>query len=347
MKIVIAATMATTVSAGKVFNWKAANGKTQPCPKGGTYKHTWKLERHTSSKHGDICRGQGGHWQTPTGCERKTKGFACKSYSCMPGKVDEPCRLPGAPKPTVCPATGKHGHMWTFEAGVKGHTGDICRGQNGHWFPPVNCKRTTTGKPYSIFAKDTPQGKKGEMCRVPTNIYEANVALDLHVCEHQTFKAQCPSGSKIKITKASYGRLLDQSKAKNQKNWNHKKNQLCPHKHIQKKHVGKCHAKESKSLVAKKCDGQSSCQIKAKNGFFGDPCKGTFKYLTVTYECEKDAAAVSLVAKYIKADGQDCDAKFCKNWECDTWCACYEPKNEQIYAAAGCNDDSEPCECKK
>ena len=79
----------------------------------------------------------------------------------------------------------------------------------------------------------------------------------------------------------------------------------------------------------------------------GDPCKGTFKYLTVTYECEKDAAAVSLVAKYIKADGHDCDAKFCKNWECDTWCACYEPKNEQIYATAGCNDDSEPCVCSE
>uniref|UniRef100_A0A3P9JDW6 SUEL-type lectin domain-containing protein n=1 Tax=Oryzias latipes TaxID=8090 RepID=A0A3P9JDW6_ORYLA len=38
-------------------------------------------------------------------------------------------------------------------------------------------------------------------------------------------------------------------------------------------------------LVAEKCDGKKRCNIKAANSVFGDPCKGTHKYLEVTYVC--------------------------------------------------------------
>ncbi|XP_061701197.1 L-rhamnose-binding lectin SML-like [Syngnathoides biaculeatus] len=38
-------------------------------------------------------------------------------------------------------------------------------------------------------------------------------------------------------------------------------------------------------LVAKRCDGKTSCKIPASNEIFGDPCEGTYKYLEVAYTC--------------------------------------------------------------
>jgi hypothetical protein len=39
--------------------------------------------------------------------------------------------------------------------------------------------------------------------------------------------------------------------------------------------------------VKKQCDGhQSSCDVSANNGIFGDPCPGTYKYLKIGYECQ-------------------------------------------------------------
>uniref|UniRef100_A0A3Q1EY80 SUEL-type lectin domain-containing protein n=1 Tax=Acanthochromis polyacanthus TaxID=80966 RepID=A0A3Q1EY80_9TELE len=38
--------------------------------------------------------------------------------------------------------------------------------------------------------------------------------------------------------------------------------------------------------VAERCNGRMSCSIKASNSEFGDPCRGTYKYLDVTYTCE-------------------------------------------------------------
>ncbi|XP_070824777.1 L-rhamnose-binding lectin CSL2-like [Chaetodon trifascialis] len=39
------------------------------------------------------------------------------------------------------------------------------------------------------------------------------------------------------------------------------------------------------SKVAESCDGKNSCVISASNAAFGDPCVGTYKYLTVSYTC--------------------------------------------------------------
>uniref|UniRef100_A0A3B3I8T5 SUEL-type lectin domain-containing protein n=1 Tax=Oryzias latipes TaxID=8090 RepID=A0A3B3I8T5_ORYLA len=38
-------------------------------------------------------------------------------------------------------------------------------------------------------------------------------------------------------------------------------------------------------VVAEECNGKKHCNIKAANSMFGDPCKGTRKYLEVTYVC--------------------------------------------------------------
>ena len=34
-----------------------------------------------------------------------------------------------------------------------------------------------------------------------------------------------------------------------------------------------------------RCEGKNSCEVAASNGVFGDPCVGTRKYLTTTWEC--------------------------------------------------------------
>ncbi|KAI3357864.1 hypothetical protein L3Q82_016256 [Scortum barcoo] len=45
------------------------------------------------------------------------------------------------------------------------------------------------------------------------------------------------------------------------------------------------------STVAKRCNGTTSCTIKASNGVFGNPCFFTHKYLEVAYNCEWQTCA--------------------------------------------------------
>ncbi|XP_065053920.1 L-rhamnose-binding lectin CSL1-like isoform X2 [Rhopilema esculentum] len=49
-----------------------------------------------------------------------------------------------------------------------------------------------------------------------------------------------------------------------------------------------CMSKKSLSEVQKRCNGESSCSIKATNDIFGDPCFLTEKYLEVKYTCRVD-----------------------------------------------------------
>jgi len=42
----------------------------------------------------------------------------------------------------------------------------------------------------------------------------------------------------------------------------------------------------SLSIVQGRCQGKTSCSLRANNGVFGDPCVGTYKYLQVGHTCE-------------------------------------------------------------
>lgn len=321
--------------------WTDDAGANILCPKDGTYGYNWKVEWHTSSRHGDVCRATdgSGHWQPPSGCGKNVNARigGCTTHACEAGEINKICRVPGRPNPTVCPATGYDGHIWQIEDhGNNPNMGTLCRGQNGHWFPPVNCVRAPRNKGYAVFYKDTAEGKKGTPCRVPKNIFEANVGIDLHVCENDTFKAECPAGSVIKIQGASYGRKIDGSvaTAKNP-NWRHKKSQICEGKPVLA--TGKaCHVEDSKAIVAAKCDGKTECEIEAVNSVFRqDPCTGTSKLLTVHYECD----AVPMAK---------CDVSDCANWTCDQWCMCFDPEMETdgVYARNNCaEDDGNTCAC--
>ena len=55
-----------------------------------------------------------------------------------------------------------------------------------------------------------------------------------------------------------------------------------------------CHSRNSLTKVRKLCNKQSRCQLKANNGVFGDPCRGTYKYLHVTYNCIKGKIFLTL-----------------------------------------------------
>ncbi|CAK6982877.1 rhamnose-binding lectin-like [Scomber scombrus] len=46
------------------------------------------------------------------------------------------------------------------------------------------------------------------------------------------------------------------------------------------------HCSRPTSKVAESCNGKRSCKVKVSNSVFGEPCRGTFKYLEVAYRCQ-------------------------------------------------------------
>lgn len=49
-----------------------------------------------------------------------------------------------------------------------------------------------------------------------------------------------------------------------------------------------CRAKHATEIVRGQYQGENECIVTASNSVFGDPCFGTFKYLTVTYKCQSE-----------------------------------------------------------
>ena len=86
-------------------------------------------------------------------------------------------------------------------------------------------------------------------------------------CEGDKAIIRCLVGGNIKVVGASYGRH-DRS--------------TCPHRYIR---TTRCHAGNSLSVVKSRCDNRPSCELRASNSVFGDPCKGTHKYLEVKFMC--------------------------------------------------------------
>ncbi|KAK3094138.1 hypothetical protein FSP39_024610 [Pinctada imbricata] len=89
------------------------------------------------------------------------------------------------------------------------------------------------------------------------------------ICEHKSSSVSCPAGHLIKITSANYGRT---SKGTCRSSLDRDTN---------------CKASKSLSIVKSICDGNNVCSLEATNSVFGDPCVGTYKYLTVAYNCYK------------------------------------------------------------
>ncbi|XP_042560305.1 L-rhamnose-binding lectin CSL3-like [Clupea harengus] len=46
-----------------------------------------------------------------------------------------------------------------------------------------------------------------------------------------------------------------------------------------------CSASTTLPIVRERCEGRTTCLLKASNSIFSDPCFGTYKYLDISYSC--------------------------------------------------------------
>ena len=111
---------------------------------------------------------------------------------------------------------------------------------------------------------------------VLTTMLYTSESFRLKQCENKgDLKLECPDGKTIVVTKkwTFYGRTQPYD-------------QLCPY-NGQNPNLN-CGQDNEKtySLIADKCNGENSCVLKPSNSVFGDPCRGTYKYLQVNYGCK-------------------------------------------------------------
>ncbi|XP_071792399.1 uncharacterized protein [Asterias amurensis] len=99
-------------------------------------------------------------------------------------------------------------------------------------------------------------------CDYPIMVYKS-------VCQGGSLGIDCPTGHIIKIDYALYGRVHGSA--------------VCNSQHLLDFN---CKAENALSIVKNKCENQRWCSVKATNYVFGNPCKGTHKYLFVRYYCK-------------------------------------------------------------
>ncbi|XP_013875867.1 L-rhamnose-binding lectin CSL2 [Austrofundulus limnaeus] len=100
--------------------------------------------------------------------------------------------------------------------------------------------------------------------------YTCLPAFHLKTCEHSLAHLQCAAGLVISVYGADYGRR-DQTTCSFGRPYSQIKNTACS---------------SPSSKVSDSCQGKNSCVIRASSSVFGDPCRGTFKYLEVAYTCQ-------------------------------------------------------------
>jgi len=95
------------------------------------------------------------------------------------------------------------------------------------------------------------------------SIFSGNVII----CEGNDGYLNCP-GEVISIQNANYGRTEGAS--------------ICQHTSIQ---TTNCVEPKSIDIVKGLCQAKTSCLVSANNTVFGDPCRGTYKYLEIAHTC--------------------------------------------------------------
>ncbi|VDI04226.1 Hypothetical predicted protein [Mytilus galloprovincialis] len=99
------------------------------------------------------------------------------------------------------------------------------------------------------------------------------------VCENKSAYIKCPYPLTISVRSAIYGRSTDSS--------------VCPGK-VKTTH---CRSSRSNSKVKAQCNGKRICLLKPTNRQYGDPCRGTYKYLEVEYKCIYGLRNIFFVAR--------------------------------------------------
>lgn len=89
------------------------------------------------------------------------------------------------------------------------------------------------------------------------------------VCERESMNIKCGPNESIRIKRVRYGR---------------KSKTICPNK-ADYNLTCSSDRRAALRIARKACQNKQSCTLLANNSVFGDPCKGTFKYMTVKYKC--------------------------------------------------------------
>ena len=135
------------------------------------------------------------------------------------------------------------------------------------------------GAPCTFYETNVPAGDYTFCCSTcwGSGLFLASPSTqpqEMRECEGDTVTIACATGL-IHIIDATYGRKHGPD--------------VCPHSATSDQN---CHATESVGIVSAACDGKTTCEIEATNTVFGDPCGGTYKYLTVNYQCRPQVGPV-------------------------------------------------------
>eukprot|EP01045_Picozoa_sp_COSAG04_P005388 COSAG04_NODE_249_length_18866_cov_8.876805_21_plen_262_part_00 len=164
-----------------------------------------------------------------------------------------------------------------YTSGINNNRQDHCSGFSGS---------------HSVEQSDGKVFHLGGHCRAAIyNTLLGGAPNEARVCEGSTLDIDCTGegGGVINIRDASYGRQDGPD--------------VCPHAATSDQ---TCHEVSSTTVVSGFCQGQESCSVSATNGVFGDPCGGTYKYLTVSYDCvpvAPPAAAANCIPETCHNDG--------------------------------------------
>lgn len=99
------------------------------------------------------------------------------------------------------------------------------------------------------------------------------------LCENSQRTITCPPGSNLRIFSAFFGRS-------NRKVCRGTIRTL------------RCSSKNALAKARGLCDGRQSCNVRASVSVFGDPCRGTSKYLEVSYACQSKSEVYFIIQHY-------------------------------------------------
>merc|ERR1712183_495875 len=122
---------------------------------------------------------------------------------------------------------------------------------------------------------DDEESEQSDPRTVVRHIFKASI------CEHHKVNLRCRSGF-IQIVSANYGRTSRGVCRKSFSMWN-----------------SNCRSHRSDLQVKKRCNKKRSCNLFASNSVFGDPCRGTYKYLEVRFRCVRPVRRVVVHKKIV------------------------------------------------
>ena len=114
-------------------------------------------------------------------------------------------------------------------------------------------------------------------CQKRDKIFVLRIADESYVCEGDTYTISCGAGESVDLLYAIYGRSSSS---------------LCPYHDPAAMTNTNCSSTvDILSIVDGICNSSlnaSSCSLTPTNNLFeGDPCQGTYKYLTLGFQCSE------------------------------------------------------------